>query len=157
MSHSMSHSMSASHLQDEVLAESLRDPETFWQRQAEQLTWHKQPSCALRKQTKHLESGTRHQHWTWFPDGEISTTENCLDRHVKNGHGKNVAVVYDSPVTGRKEQYTYAALLKEVEVLAGALREQGVRKGDVVLVYSTRCIVTEWSAIADHIPARKCQ
>ena len=135
--------MPTPHLQDEVLAESLSDPEAFWKRQADHLTWHKEPSCALRKQTKHLKSGTRHQHWTWFPDGEISTTENCLDRHVKNGHGNNVAIIYDSPVTGRKEQYTYAALLDEVEILAGALREQGVRKGDVVLVYSTRCIVAE--------------
>ena len=58
-----------------------------------------------------------------------------------------MAVIYDSPVTGRKEQYTYAALLDEVEVLAGALREQGVRKGDVVLVYSTHCIVTEPQAL----------
>lgn len=138
--------MPTSHLQDEVLAESLRDPEAFWKRQADQLTWHKKPSCALRKQTKRLKSGTTHQHWTWFPDGEISTTENCLDRHVKNGHGNDVAVIYDSPVTRRKEQYTYAALLDEVEVLAGALQEQGVRKGDVVLVYSTRCVFADLPA-----------
>jgi propionyl-CoA synthetase len=139
--------MPISHDQDEVLAESLSNPQSFWQRQADQLTWHKKPSCALRKQTKELKSGIRHQHWTWFPDGEISTTENCLDRHVKNGHGKNVAVIYDSPVTGRKEIYTYEALLDEVEVLAGALREQGVKKGDVVLVYSTRSIITAWPAL----------
>lgn len=124
------------HLQNEVHAASLADPEAFWSRQAEHLTWHKKPSRALRKQKKHLKSGTVHDHWTWFPDGEISTTENCVDRHVKNGHGDNVAIIYDSPVTRKKEKFTYSRLLDEVEVLAGVLREQGVRKGDVVLVYS---------------------
>lgn len=117
----------------------MQDPETFWNEQAKHLTWHKKPSRALRKQTKRLKSGTSHDHWTWFPDGEISTTENCVDRHVKNGNGDNVAIIWDSPVTGTKEKITYKALLDEVEVLAGVLREQGVKKGDVVLVYSKSC------------------
>ena len=53
------------------------------------------------------------------------------------GKGDSVAIVYDSPVTGAKEKYTYKQLLSEVETLAGVLREEGVKKGDVVLVYST--------------------
>lgn len=44
--------------------------------------------------------------------------------------------MYDSPVTNKKETYTYARLLDEVEIFAGVLREEGVKKGDVVLVYS---------------------
>ena len=47
-----------------------------------------------------------------------------------------MAIIWDSPVTGSKEKYTYSQLLQEVETLAGVLREEGVRKGDVVLVYS---------------------
>jgi propionyl-CoA synthetase len=43
---------------------------------------------------------------------------------------------WDSPVTGSKEKYTYKQLLTEVETLAGVLREEGVKKGDVVLIYS---------------------
>lgn len=45
-------------------------------------------------------------------------------------------MIWDSPVTGSKEKYTYDRLLQEVETLAGVLREEGVRRGDVVLVYS---------------------
>ncbi|CAD6592115.1 MAG: hypothetical protein ASARMPREDX12_005665 [Alectoria sarmentosa] len=123
------------HPQDEVQAHSIRNPESFWTHQAEQLYWHKRPSRALARLTKTLSNGTSHSSFTWFPDGEISTSYNCVDRHVKNGNGGSVAIIWDSPVTGSKEKYTYSQLLQEVETLAGVLREEGVRKGDVVLVY----------------------
>lgn len=65
---------------------------------------------------------------------------------MENGHGDKAAIVWDSPVAGKrgqdgdwtsaKEVYTYKQLLEEVEILAGVLREEGVKKGDVVLVYS---------------------
>ena len=119
-----------------VEAHSIRNPESFWTHQAEQLYWHKRPSRALVQLTKKLFNGTSHPSFTWFPDGEISTSYNCVDRHVKNGNGDSVAIIWDSPVTGSKENYTYSQLLQEVETLAGVLREEGVRKGDVVLVYS---------------------
>lgn len=132
----------APHLQEQVQAHSLRDPESFWAHQAQQLHWHKQPSCALRRFSKKLsgKSGKgekiEHPSYAWFPDGQISTSYNCIDRHVKNGNGSSTAIVWDSPVTGNKETYTYDQLLEEVETLAGVLREEGVRRGDVVLVYS---------------------
>lgn len=130
---------SSTHPQDETLALSLRDPETFWSHHASHLHWHKQPSQALSRSTKTLADGTSHEHWAWFPDGEISTTYNCVDRHVAAGGGDNVAIVWESPVSGEKERITYAQLLDEVEVLAGVLREEGVKKGDVVIIYSTAC------------------
>ena len=124
------------HPQDEVQAHSIRDPESFWTHQAEQLHWHKKPSRALARPTKNLSNGISHPSFNWFPDGEISTSYNCLDRHVKNRSGDSLAIIWDSPVTESKERYTYNQLLQEVETLAGVLREEGVRKGDVVLVYS---------------------
>lgn len=134
--------MPSPHLQHAVHQSSLQDPERFWSHHAEQLDWHQKPSCAIARHSKTLPSGVRHDHWTWFPDGEISTTYNCVDRHVRNGRGENVAIVWDSPVTGSKEKYTYRQLLDEVEVLAGVLREEGVRKGDVVIIYSRTSAVT---------------
>lgn len=112
------------HIQDEVHAASLSTPESFWAHQASQLTWHKPPSQTLRRATKKLKSGTSHAHWTWFPDGEISTSYNCVDRHVKAGNGDKTAIIWDSPVTGNVKKYTYQQLLEEVEVLAGVLREE---------------------------------
>jgi propionyl-CoA synthetase len=128
--------MPQEHIQDQVYKASITDAETFWSRQAENVYWHKKPSKAFKKTTKHLKkSNVSHDHWSWYADGEISTTYNCVDRHVLNGNGENVAIYWDSPVTQQKEQYTYKQLLSEVETLAGVLREEGVKKGDVVLIY----------------------
>lgn len=124
------------HPQDEVQTRSLRDPESFWAYQAQQLHWHKKPSRALSLSTKRLSNGVEYPSFSWFPNGEISTSYNCVDRHVKTGHGDSKAIIWDSPVTGKKETYTYNQLLREVKTLAGILREEGVKKGDVVLVYS---------------------
>ncbi|KJZ71072.1 hypothetical protein HIM_09544 [Hirsutella minnesotensis 3608] len=128
------------HLQDEVLRESLEQPDAFWTRQAEHLEWHTKPTAALTR-TANIPGARRNdavpqqQGWEWFPGGRISTCHNCLDRHVLAGRGDCVAIYYDSPVTGAKDRYTYRRLLDEVEVLAGAMREAGVRKGDVVMLY----------------------
>jgi len=137
------------HPQDALHQHSLRNPESFWTQHAQSLHWHKPPSRALHRTTKTVKSSSpssspsssspvvvSHDHWTWFPDGEISTTYNCIDRHVARGRGNNVAIVWESPVTGVREEYTYRQLLDEVEVLAGVLREEGVRRGDVVIIYS---------------------
>ncbi|KAG6010490.1 hypothetical protein E4U21_006492 [Claviceps maximensis] len=125
-----------SHLQDDILRHSLERPDEFWARQAEHLHWHKKPNAILRRTHRALgRGGTSHESWEWFPGGEISTCYNCIDRHVEAGRGEHVAIHYDSPVTKTKETWTYRKLLADVEVLAGALREEGVRKGDVVMLY----------------------
>lgn len=126
----------APHPQDVVYSKSLENPEAFWAHQAAQLQWHKYPSRPLKRFDKKLASGIQHPSYTWFPDGEISTTYNCVDRHVLAGDGSTTAIIWDSPVTGSKEQFSYDQLLHEVETLAGVLRTEGVRKGDVVLIYS---------------------
>ncbi|KAL3424644.1 AMP-binding enzyme [Phlyctema vagabunda] len=123
------------HLQDEIQHHSLTNPEEFWSEQASHLHWHKKPTSALSTTQKTLKSGTSHDHWDWFPGGEISTCYNCVDRHVLAGNGDRDAIIWDSPVTNSKERYTYKQLLAEVETFAGVLREEGVKKGDVVLIY----------------------
>jgi propionyl-CoA synthetase len=122
-------------VQDAVQRASLTSPEAFWDHHAKQLDWHKPYSRALRRSQKKLSNGVTHEHWSWFPDGEISTTYNCVDRHVKAGNGDKVAIIWDSPVSGTKQKFTYDNVLEEVETLAGVLREEGIKKGDVVLIY----------------------
>jgi propionyl-CoA synthetase len=141
------------HPQDQVQHHSLTNPESFWAHQAEHVYWHKKPSAVLTRKTKGLKSGDAHDHWEWFPDGEISTCYNCVDRHVLAGHGDFPAILYDSPVTKTKQRITYKQLLDEVEVFAAVLREEGVKKGDVVLVYSMFPPCTCWTHLspgADH-------
>lgn len=123
------------HPQDAALAASLASPDSFWRAQADQLQWHRPPTTILSRSTRTLGSGASHPSWQWFPDGEINTTTNCLDRHVAAGHGDQPALIYDSPVTSTKQSFTYTQLLTEVELLAAVLKEEGVRPGDVVLIY----------------------
>ncbi|EFX04197.1 acyl-synthetase [Grosmannia clavigera kw1407] len=126
---------SMEHPQDTAQRRALADPEAFWGHQAAQLQWHRQPDVALQRTTKTLADGTGHEHWAWFPGGQISTCHNCVDRHVQAGRGDEPAILYDSPVTQTKQRLTYGQLLAEVETTAAVLREHGVGRGDVVLVY----------------------
>ena len=71
----------------------------------------------------------------WFVGAECNTAWNCLDRHVQAGHGARAALIYDSPITGQKKTYTYAALTDEVATLAAVIRDMGVETGDRVVVY----------------------
>ncbi|EGP86827.1 uncharacterized protein MYCGRDRAFT_100498 [Zymoseptoria tritici IPO323] len=125
----------STHKQDEAYAAHRKDPSKFWAHQAEQIAWHKAPQTPYKKTTKKLSSGIEHPSWQWFPDGELSTSYNCVTRHVEAGHGDKIAIIWDSPVTGRKEKISYAQLEEDVAVLAGSLREEGVKKGDVVIIY----------------------
>lgn len=119
-----------------IYTRSMREPEAFWKEQAELVHWHKKPSRSFVKTKRRLPDGTEHDSWQWFPDGEISTAYNCLDRHVLAGNGDTAAIIWESPVTGKTETWSYKAVLHEVEVLAGVLREEGVQRGDMVLIYS---------------------
>ncbi|RAO70415.1 uncharacterized protein BHQ10_006427 [Talaromyces amestolkiae] len=124
------------YIQDFVHELSLRDPEAFWSKQAENLYWHKMPSRALSQNMKEVANDASYQHWSWFQDGEFSTTYNCVDRHVKAGRGNDIAIIWESPVTKTTETYSYRQLLEQVELFAGVLPEEGVKKGDTVVIYS---------------------
>jgi len=104
-----------------------RDPQAFWMQAAEAIDWHRKPERALNDANPPL--------YEWFADGMVNTCHNALDRHVEAGRGDQAALLYDSPVTGRKARVTYAELRDRVAVLAGALKAQGVQKGDRVIIY----------------------
>src|SRR6266545_2517552 len=72
--------------------------------------------------------------FTWFADGRLNVSYNCLDRHVDAGRGDRVAFHWHGE-EGEQRTLTYSALLAEVQRLANALLARGVRKGDVVGIY----------------------
>ncbi|KAK3695986.1 hypothetical protein LTR37_018204 [Vermiconidia calcicola] len=124
------------HPQEEANERSLRsDRSSYWDQHADQVTWFSKPSATIKYSTKTLPSGNSHPHWQWFPDGELNTCYNCVDRHVKRGNGEQPAIFWHSEVANGKEVYSYQRLLEEVEALAGVLRNLGVRKGDTVVIY----------------------
>jgi len=112
---------------DEVYARSLRDPEGFWAEAAEDVHWYKRWDRVL--------DTSRAPFYRWFSGGQVNTCYNALDRHVADGRADQLALVYDSPVTGGGAAYTYRELLNAVSRFAGALSNLGVVRGDRVLVY----------------------
>jgi len=106
---------------------SLDDPEGFWADAATAVDWSRPPTRVLDASSPPL--------YRWFPDAELNTCFNAVDRHVSAGRANQLALVYDSPVTGTVQRMTYAELRDEVARAAGALRALGVEKGDRVVVY----------------------
>lgn len=111
----------------EVFQASLTDPEAFWAQAAEAVNWSRAPRRVLDRDNPPF--------YRWFPDSELNTCANALDRHVSGGRGDQSALIYDSPVTGTKMTYTYRELLNQTALFAGALRDLGVCKGDRVVLY----------------------
>jgi len=111
----------------EVYQSWQKDPEGFWMEAAKAIDWVTPPSKALFDENPPF--------YEWFKDAEVNTCFNAIDRHVIAGNGARVAIIYDSPVTGKKEKITYGELLERVARLGGALQEKGVTKGDRVIIY----------------------
>ncbi len=99
----------------------------MWRAAAEQIHWSRPPTTLL--------DDSNPPFYRWFPDGETNACYNALDLHVEQGRGEQAALIYDSPVTDTRRQYSYAQLLDEVSRFAGVLAAQGVEKGDRVIVY----------------------
>jgi propionyl-CoA synthetase len=111
----------------EIYRRSIESPDTFWGEAAERLSWSKRWDRVL--------DDSDAPFYAWFSGGEINTCYNALDRHCEEGRGEQVALIYDSPVTGQVERFTYDGLLDAVARFAGALAAKGVTKGDRVIIY----------------------
>ena len=104
-----------------------RDPETFWLDAARAIDWAQAPRRAFAP-----EAGP---YGRWFPDGTLNACHNAVDRHADGARAEQVAIRYDSPVTGTKRAITYRELRDEVAVLAAVLANLGVGQGDRVILY----------------------
>jgi acetyl-CoA synthetase len=110
----------------EVYERAGADPLAWWAEQARALDWINEPTQTL--------DDSKAPFHTWFADGTINASQNCLDRHVEAGHGDRVAFHWHGE-EGEERTVTYADLLADVQRFANALRDQGVGKGDVVGIF----------------------
>jgi acetyl-CoA synthetase len=110
----------------EVYERAARDPEAWWVEQAEQLDWFSPWQTVLDESDPPF--------YKWFTGGRINASHNCLDRHVLAGRGERIAYHWQGE-DGSTRTITYADLLAEVKRFAGALKDLGVRPGDVVGIY----------------------
>ncbi len=107
---------------------SLEDPEAFWAEQAAQVSWD-------RPWDRVLDNADGSSAYRWFSGGRLNSCYNALDRHCENGRGQQLALIWDSPVTGQQRRYSYAELRDAVARCAGMLTERGVSQGDRVVIY----------------------
>ncbi|MFT5397465.1 MAG: propionyl-CoA synthetase [Gammaproteobacteria bacterium] len=106
---------------------SIENAESFWSEKAKAIDWYKPAATTL--------SLNEHGIHQWFADGELNSCYLCVDYHVDNGRAEQTAIIYDSPVTGQTKKYSYLELRDEVARCAGMLKDQGVEKGDRVIIY----------------------
>ena len=110
-----------------VYAQPADDASAWWAEQARQrLDWHTPFHAVL--------DDSNPPFYTWFADGALNASYNCLDRHVKAGHGDRVAFHWHGE-QGEERSLTYGQVLADTQRLANALKAQGVRKGDIVGIY----------------------
>jgi propionyl-CoA synthetase len=111
----------------EQYRESLENPDAFWSRAASELEWDVRWQEVL--------DASDAPFYEWFRGGQINTCHNALDRHCNEGRGEQAALIYDSPVTDTRQTFTFSELRDLVARFAGALTDQGVGKGDRVIIY----------------------
>jgi propionyl-CoA synthetase len=112
---------------DSEFRRSIEDPDGFWGEAAEGITWERKWDKVLDRSNPPF--------YRWFTGGRLNTCYNAIDRHVENGRADQVALIYDSPVTGQVRKYTYREVQDRVARFAGALRGLGVGRGDTVICY----------------------
>ncbi|NOI15177.1 acetate--CoA ligase [Vibrio hepatarius] len=109
--------------------QSVKDPEAFWGEHGKIVDWIK-PFTKV----KSTSFDTGHVDIRWFEDGTLNVSENCIDRHLAE-RGDEVAIIWEGDDPADDKTLTFNELHKEVCRFSNALKEQGVRKGDVVCLY----------------------
>jgi propionyl-CoA synthetase len=102
-------------------------PETFWAAVASDIDWFSPWDKVF--------DASAGAYGRWFVGATTNTCFNALDRHVERGRADQTAIIYDSPVTGTTRKISYREMLAEVEAFAAVLQDQGVSKGDRVVLY----------------------
>jgi propionyl-CoA synthetase len=111
----------------EVYARSLQYPEQFWAEAAEDIHWHKRWRQVLEVNNPPF--------YRWYTGGQVNVCFNAVDRHVEDGRGDQLAIIYDSPVSETNQKISYKELQQTVAVFAGGMAKLGVGKGDTVIIY----------------------
>jgi len=111
----------------DIYNKSITSSEEFWKEQANQLEWYNLPSNIL--------STDKNGYPLWFADGNLNACYLAVDKHIQDGFGEQVAIIYDSPVTQTVKKYTFNEVKTEVAKLAGGLLSLGLEKGDTAVIY----------------------
>ncbi|WP_417875665.1 acetate--CoA ligase [Winogradskyella sediminis] len=113
----------------QVYRKSVRNPEQFWEEIAEEhFVWKKRWSNVLSYDFKNAE-------FKWFENAKLNITENCIDRHLHTRGDKTAILFEPNNPEETAEHITYNQLHERVCKFANVLKDQGIKKGDVVCIY----------------------
>jgi acetyl-CoA synthetase len=112
----------------EMYKQSVDDPEAFWGEQGKRLDWIK-PYTKIKDTTFDKPVSIK-----WYEDGTLNTSVNCLDRHLAT-RGDQTAIIWESDDPSISEHITYKDLHERVCRLGNAMKDCGIKKGDVVTIY----------------------
>lgn len=112
---------------DDLFKRSIEDKENFWKEQAEEICWFEFPTQIF--------SQNENNYTEWYPDGKLNMCYLCIDKHIEDGYGDQIAIIYDSPVTDQKIIYTFKQAQEEISKFAGGLVSLGLEKGDTAVIY----------------------
>jgi len=102
-----------------------RDPEAYWAKEAESLTWFQRWNKVLEWHPPRAK---------WFLGGKINVSYNCIDRHIDSARRNKAAIVWEGE-PGDRRTLTYWDLYVEVQKFSNVLKKLGVRRGDRVAIY----------------------
>ena len=111
----------------QMYRQSLENPEAFWAEQAERVDWFK-------KWDKVLDWNYHEANIRWFEGGELNVSYNCLDRHLEK-KGDQIALIWEGDDPEEDRSFTYRELHEQVCRFANVLKQQGIEKGDRVMIY----------------------
>ena len=117
---------------EKLWRQSLDDPDGFWLEQAKSLAWFKFPTKSLEYTWDTEKRVIEH---TWFKDGQLNVSVNCLDRHLGTPKENQVALIWQGEPEEDVRKITYRELHREVCKFANVLKKLGVKKGDRVCIY----------------------
>lgn len=125
---------------NDLFKRSIENKEQFWTEQTNEISWFEFP--------KNILSEDKNNYTQWFVDGKLNMSYLCIDKHIEDGFGEEIAIIYDSPVTNQKQKFTYNQAKEEISKLAGGLKSLGLKKGDTAVIYMPMIPQTLFSMLA---------
>ena len=121
-----------SHQYHELYEQSIADPDKFWLTEASSLDWISKPKIGCKYNWDVKNRIIEH---TWFEDGILNVSTNCLDRHLSSPNAHKPAIIWQGDEDAEVRILTYKTLHEKVCRFANALKSRGIKQGDRVCIY----------------------
>ncbi len=112
-----------------MYAESVKDNEKFWAKQAKRIDWFRAP-----KKIKNANYQIPNVSIKWYEDGVTNVSVNCIDRHLKK-RSNQTAIIWEGDNPYDDKKITYRDLYEHTCRMANVMKKHGVKKGDRVTIY----------------------